>query len=95
MKTEKLVESVQAVVFLFAFGGYGYSLYHFLSFYAQSNDLNWISIGLSAFLFMLPWALIGFCVFGFYLSVGLFQPTFHFVQGHIFQFAWLETEPKG
>lgn len=59
MKTEKLVESVQAVVFLFAFGGYGYSLYHFLSFYAQSNDLNWISIGLSAFLFMLPWGLIG------------------------------------
>lgn len=59
MKTEKLVESVQAVVFLFAFGGYGYSLYHFLSFYAQSNELNWISVGLSAFLFMLPWALIG------------------------------------
>ena len=59
MKTEKLVESVQAMVFLFAFGGYGYSLYHFLSFYTQNNDLNWISIGLSAFLFMLPWALIG------------------------------------
>lgn len=59
MKTEKLVESVQAVVFLFAFGGYGYSLYYFLSFYAQSNELNWISVGLSAFLFMLPWALIG------------------------------------
>ena len=60
MKTEKLVESVQAVVFLFAFGGYGYSLYHFLSFYAQNNDLNWVSVGLSAFLFMLPWSLIGF-----------------------------------
>ena len=59
MKNEKLVESVQAVIFLFAFGGYGYSLYHFLSFYAQSNDLNWISIGLSAFLFVLPWGLIG------------------------------------
>nr|DAN35486.1 MAG TPA: hypothetical protein [Caudoviricetes sp.] len=59
MKTEKLVDSVQAVVFLFAFGGYGYSLYHFLSFYAQNNDLNWVSVGLSAFLFMLPWALIG------------------------------------
>ena len=43
MKTEKLVESVQAVVFLFAFGGYGYSLYHFLSFYTQNNDLNWVS----------------------------------------------------
>ena len=56
MKTVKLTENVQVVAFLFAFAGYGYSLYHFLSFYAP---INWLSIGLSAFLFMFPWALIG------------------------------------
>lgn len=59
MQGEKLIENAQAVVFLFAVSGYGYSLYRFLSFYSESNKLTWIAIAISAFLFVLPWGLIG------------------------------------
>lgn len=59
MQRETLIGNIQAVVYLFVLGGYGYSLYHFLSFYGESNEITGFAIAVSAFLFILPWALIG------------------------------------
>ena len=63
MTREKWVEKTQAVLLLALVLSYLASLYHFFSFfYSESNSLSWISVCVSAFLFALPWILVGFLV---------------------------------
>ena len=62
MTREKWVEDTQAVLLLALVLSYLGSLYHFLVFYSESNSLSWISVCVSAFLFALPWILVGFLV---------------------------------
>lgn len=62
MTREKWVEYTQAVLLLALVLSYLASLYHFLVFYSESNSLSWISVCVSAFLFALPWILVGFLV---------------------------------
>lgn len=62
MTREKLVENTQAVLLLTLVLSYLGSLYHFLVFYSESNSLSWISVCVSAFLFALPWILVGVLV---------------------------------
>lgn len=59
MTREKWVENTQAVLLLALVLSYLGSLYHFLVFYSESNSLSWISVCVSAFLFALPWILVG------------------------------------
>lgn len=62
MTREKWVENTQAVLLLALVLSYLGSLYHFLVFYSESNSLSWISVCVSAFLFALPWILVGVLV---------------------------------
>lgn len=62
MTREKWVENTQAVLLLALVLSYLGSLYHFLVFYSESNSLSWISVCVSAFLFALPWILVGLLV---------------------------------
>lgn len=62
MTREKWVEYTQAVLLLALVLSYLASLYHFLVFYSESNSLSWISVCVSAFLFALPWILVGVLV---------------------------------
>ena len=62
MTREKWVEKTQAVLLLALVLSYIGSLYHFLVFYSESNSLSWGSVCVSAFLFALPWILVGFLV---------------------------------
>lgn len=62
MTREKWVENTQAVLLLALVLSYLGSLYHFLVFYSESNSLSWVSVCVSAFLFALPWTLVGFLV---------------------------------
>lgn len=62
MTREKWVENTQAVLLLALVLSYLGSLYHFLVFYSESNSLSWISVCASAFLFALPWILVGVLV---------------------------------
>lgn len=62
MTREKWVENTQAVLLLALVLSYLGSLYHFLVFYSESNSLSWISVCVSAFLFALPWTLVGVLV---------------------------------
>lgn len=62
MTREKWVENTQAVLLLALVLSYLASLYHFLVFYSESNSLSWISVCVSAFLFALPWILVGVLV---------------------------------
>lgn len=62
MTREKWVENTQAVLLLALVLSYLCSLYHFLVFYSESNSLSWISVCVSAFLFALPWILVGVLV---------------------------------
>ena len=62
MTREKWVENTQAVLLLALVLSYLGSLYHFLVFYSESNSLSWVSVCVSAFLFALPWILVGFLV---------------------------------
>ena len=62
MTREKWVEYTQAVLLLALVLSYLGSLYHFLVFYSESNSLSWVSVCASAFLFALPWTLVGVLV---------------------------------
>ncbi len=62
MTREKWVENTQAVLLLALVLSYLGSLYHFLVFYSESNSLSWVSVCVSAFLFALPWTLVGVLV---------------------------------
>lgn len=62
MTREKWVENTQAVLLLALVLSYLGSLYHFLVFYSESNSLSWVSVCASAFLFALPWTLVGVLV---------------------------------
>lgn len=62
MTREKWVENTQAVLLLALVLSYISCLYYFLVFYSESNSLSWVSVCVSAFLFALPWTLVGFLV---------------------------------
>ena len=62
MTREKWVENTQAVLLLALVLSYLGSLYYFLVFYSESNSLSWVSVCVSAFLFALPWTLVGVLV---------------------------------